>query len=100
MQKFITLRDGRTIELDSPEEDAQITAAAMSDPDALPFTDKELETVKPFMRPGRPKAESTKKRITIRLSPDVVRHFKSEGPGWQTRIDEVLRQSIADRPSK
>lgn len=54
------------------EEDAAITAAAMSDPDALPFTDAEWEAVKPLVRMGRPKAEVTKERITIRLSRDVV----------------------------
>jgi len=30
------------------EEDAAITAAALSDPDALPVTDEEWERVKPF----------------------------------------------------
>lgn len=37
--------------------------------------------------PGRPKAEVTKERITIRLSPDVVSAFRAGGPGWQTRFD-------------
>jgi len=33
----------------SPEEDAQLLAAAMSDPDNLPLTDDEWEAVKPFI---------------------------------------------------
>jgi len=36
----------------TPEEDAIITAAAMSDPDALPVTDEEWEAARPFMRVG------------------------------------------------
>ena len=40
---------------------------------------------------GRPKAEVTKERITIRLSPDVVGAFRATGAGWQTRIDAALR---------
>ena len=32
--------------LPTPEEDAAITAAAMSDPDAIPYTDTEWEAVK------------------------------------------------------
>jgi len=40
---------------------------------------------------GRPKAEVTKKRITIRLSPDVVQTFRATGDGWQARIDAALR---------
>ena len=49
-------------------EDAAITAAAMSDPDAVPFTDAQWAAIKPEVRTGRPKAEVTKERITIRLS--------------------------------
>ena len=41
---------------------------------------------------GRPKAASTKVSTTIRLSPEVIDHFKKDGPGWQTRIDEALRK--------
>ncbi|MFA7241981.1 MAG: BrnA antitoxin family protein [Sulfuricellaceae bacterium] len=40
---------------------------------------------------GRPKAAVTKERITIRLSPDVVRAFRATGDGWQTRVDVALR---------
>ena len=39
---------------------------------------------------GRPVAETTKERITIRLSPDVVDKFRATGAGWQTRIDAAL----------
>lgn len=42
---------------------------------------------------GRPKAAVTKKAVNLRLSPDVVEHFRSTGPGWQTRIDQVLRKA-------
>ena len=47
---------------------------------------------------GRPKADVTKVRVGIRLSPDVLDHFKANGNGWQTRIDAALRQFIADHP--
>ncbi len=40
---------------------------------------------------GRPKAEVTKERITIRLSPEVVGAFRATGDGWQTRMDAALR---------
>ncbi|GAB1394794.1 hypothetical protein MASR1M60_29580 [Rhodocyclaceae bacterium] len=40
---------------------------------------------------GRPKAEVTKERITIRLSPDVVQSFRATGDGWQTRVDAALK---------
>ena len=79
-------------------EDADITAAAMSDPDAVPFTDAQWAAVKPNVRTGRPKAEVTKERITIRLSRDVVTQFRATGVGWQTRMDAALRQYIAEHP--
>ena len=81
-------------------EDAAITAAAMSDPDAVPFTDAQWTAVKPNVRTGRPKAEVTKERITIRLSQDVVTQFRATGVGWQTRMDAALRQYIAEHPTK
>jgi uncharacterized protein (DUF4415 family) len=48
------------------------------------------KSVKAIIR-GRPKAEVTKERITIRLSPDVVAAFRASGAGWQTRIDAALK---------
>ena len=47
---------------------------------------------------GRPKAEITKVRVGIRLSAEVIEHFKATGNGWQTRIDAALRQFIAEHP--
>ena len=41
-----------------------------------------------------PQKSPTKKLVSLRLSPEVVDHFKSTGPGWQTRIDSTLRESI------
>jgi uncharacterized protein (DUF4415 family) len=45
--------------------------------------------------PGRPKAEVTKERISIRLSPDVLAVLRATGPGWQTRVDTILRERFA-----
>jgi uncharacterized protein (DUF4415 family) len=47
---------------------------------------------------GRPKADVTKVRVRIRLSPEVIAHFKASGYGWQTRIDAAPRQFIAKHP--
>jgi len=47
------------------------------------------------VRRGRPKAEATKTAVNIRLSPEVIAHFKAGGPGWQTRIDEALKAHVA-----
>lgn len=44
-----------------------------------------------------PQKAPTKKLVSLRLSPEVIHHFKSTGPGWQTRIDSTLRKSIKKR---
>jgi len=46
---------------------------------------------------GRPKKVDAKVHTRIRLSPQVIRHFRGTGPGWQTRIDEVLRKWVERR---
>jgi uncharacterized protein (DUF4415 family) len=36
---------------------------------------------------------------TIRLSPDVLAHFKAAGRGWQTRINAALHEWIRNQDS-
>ena len=43
---------------------------------------------------GRPKAESRKVSTTIRLDADVLDRLKSEGPGWQTRANAILKKAV------
>ena len=44
-----------------------------------------------------PQKAPTKKLISLRLSPEVIDHFKGTGRGWQTRIDSTLLESIKKR---
>ena len=46
------------------------------------------------VRRGRPPSANPKVSTTIRLSRDVIDHFKAGGRGWQTRIDAALREWI------
>ena len=94
MQKTIKTRSGRVLILPTPAEDAAITAAAMSDPDAVPFTDSEWEQVKPLVRRGRPLGSGSKMQVTLRLDIDVVDKLKATGAGWQTRANEALRNWV------
>lgn len=36
-------------------------------------------------------AAPTKKQVTLRLDPDVIDKFRATGPGWQARINDVLK---------
>ena len=49
---------------------------------------------KAAVRKGRPPVARPKVSTTIRLSQEVIDHFRADGPGWQTRIDTALRQWI------
>ena len=49
------------------------------------------------VRRGRPRIANPKLSTTIRLSQDVLDHFKAGGPGWQTRMNDALREWIAKR---
>jgi uncharacterized protein (DUF4415 family) len=74
-------------------EDRAITAAAKSDPDARPLTPNQLRAMIPLRNlRGRPKLENPKQLVSIRYSPEVLDYFRSTGPGWQSRMDGVLRE--------
>jgi len=45
---------------------------------------------------ARQPLESPKEPIHLRLSQDVLSAFRATGKGWQTRIDAVLREAIAE----
>lgn len=63
---------------------------------AKPMTEVDPELVAlSKSAPGRPKAENSKILLSVRYSPEVVEYFKSTGKGWQTRMDEVLRNYVA-----
>jgi uncharacterized protein (DUF4415 family) len=73
--------------IDSDGEVPDLTALPRDD--FKPFSSLP-KSVQAIIR-GRPKAEVTKERITIRLSPEVVAAFRSTGAGWQTRMDAALK---------
>ena len=90
----------RSIEAMTDEEDTEITAAALSDPDAQPLTEEFFRNARPFTEEEiaryrgmrGPQRAPTKKPTSIRLDADVVEHFKADGPGWQSRINHALRK--------
>jgi uncharacterized protein (DUF4415 family) len=52
------------------------------------------------IRKGRgPNKAPTKKLVSLRLSPEVLEHFKATGDGWQSRIDETLRKVVKRKAS-
>ena len=52
-------------------------------------------------KPGRPPlGDAPKQQVTLRLPREVIGHFKAGGPGWQTRIGEVLAAYTARATQK
>lgn len=43
---------------------------------------------------GRPPKEERKVNQTLRIDPDVLEAYRQKGKGWQTRINEVLREHM------
>ena len=53
----------------------------------------------PSSSSSTPKA-GVKQIVTIRLDVDMLDWFKAEGPGYQTRINQVLREHMEAKKAK
>ena len=70
------------------------------------LTEEELKEMRPFRevfpelaasidrKLGRPKTETPKKAISLRLDQEVIDRFKASGDGWQSRMNEALRKAV------
>lgn len=73
-------------------------ARARSASEVLPeIFGKEIaaELLKP-KKPGRPHTDTPKIFTGIRLDADVLDAFKSTGKGWQTRINDALKEWLKE----
>lgn len=57
------------------------------------------EAARDLLRRGRGRPEKADKKIsqTLRIDPDVLQAYRREGKGWQTRINQVLRDNMPKR---
>lgn len=46
---------------------------------------------------GRPRSQSPRQLISLRLPPEVIERWRSTGPGWQTRMAERLAKVSPSR---
>jgi uncharacterized protein (DUF4415 family) len=53
----------------------------------------DLRHGKKLVRRGRPPIENPKQLLSLRLPREVIAGWKATGPGWQTRMADVLRKS-------
>ena len=78
----------------------------LTDPDNPEWTERDFARAKPafevmtpaertaFPRTRGPQKGPVKTPTSIRLDRDVLDHFRARGPGWQTKINELLRAAM------
>ena len=112
---YLKTKTGHFIELPSDEEDAEINAGIAADPDTYELTDDDFKRMRPasevlpelfgaklaaeMLKPkkGRPNTDTPKIATGIRLDPEVLEAFRATGKGWQTRINDALKEWLKAR---
>ena len=70
------------------------TSAKVDDADNPAWTEDMLGA--PVLKRGRgPQAAPTKVLTSIRLDADLLAFFKSQGSGYQSRINDTLREALS-----
>jgi uncharacterized protein (DUF4415 family) len=89
-------------------KNAKDTPPAWTDPDDAPqltddfFDRAELKDGDRVLRPaqgtltrrGRPRLANPKRQVTLRLDSDLIDRLRQSGPGWQSRVNEILRKAV------
>ena len=67
-----------------------------ADEDDRPATAAELNSGNEATRRkrGRPAGSGTKEQVAIRIDHDILEAFRAGGPGWQTRMNDALREWV------
>lgn len=60
---------------------------------AVPFSSLP-ESMQTMLR-GRPRLAAPKVAVKLRLDQDLLAAMRATGPGWQTRINAILRERFA-----
>lgn len=91
MPTIIKTRSGRELILPTEEEDAEIQRGIDADPDTFELTDEFIARMKPLKMRGRPPLETPKVQLSMRYDADIIEAFRASGEGWQTRMNNALR---------
>ena len=84
------------IDQDAPEATADWFAKARPAAEVLSSLLGEA-AAKDMLKPkrGRPPSASPKEHVNIRLDADIVQSFRRTGDGWQTRLNNALREWLS-----
>jgi uncharacterized protein (DUF4415 family) len=89
------------IQRNTEEEEAAIQAGIAADPEARPWSNEEFAKAVParqvpaLMRRVRgQQKEPVKELVSLRLDRDVTTALRATGPGWQTRVSDILSKAV------
>jgi uncharacterized protein (DUF4415 family) len=82
----------RKIIMPTNEEDAAINRGIAEDFDTYEVPAEDFKKMKPLGARGRPRLDAPKVLLSVRYDADVVEAFKASGEGWQTRMNDALRE--------
>ncbi|MFA6053071.1 MAG: BrnA antitoxin family protein [Methylobacter sp.] len=60
------------------------------------FEQADLHVGGGLVQRGRPKSDTRKVLLSVRYSPEVVEYFRATGAGWQTRMDDALKEWLRE----
>jgi len=61
---------------------------------ALYEGDKLVSPARGTLTRGRPKLANPKRQVTLRLDGDLLDTLRDSGPGWQGRVNAILRDAV------
>ena len=80
---------------ENPEWTQERFARAMRFKDLPPSLQVKLAAIQEASRKRRGLQKApTKQPVTLRLSPDVLAELRAKGRGWQTLVDQALREKF------
>jgi uncharacterized protein (DUF4415 family) len=53
-------------------------------------------TIQALRRTRGKNKKPTKEQVAIRIDPEVLAAFRAEGPGWQTRMNDALKEWLME----
>jgi uncharacterized protein (DUF4415 family) len=92
--KSIKRRNPKAVDDENPEWTKEDFKHARPGVEALPELLGAELAARLLMPRGRPPGEHEKVSTTVRLDKDIIEAFKAEGRGWQTRINQTLREHM------
>ena len=96
----------RQLPVPTAEEDAAINRGIAADPDTWEWTEEDFKHARPasevfpdlvaeaLKRRRGAQKHPTKVLVSLRRERDVVERLRASGPGWQSRVNDMLRKAV------